>query len=165
MAQTRHGAIKVAAARAGVTAEVYERQIAAGRKWCVLCRAWHERAAFGLDRTRYDGLASSCIRARGAKARAIYVRRPRPTPGRSFVPPRDGDKRQAKRRINYFVEAGLLPSPNSLPCSDCGHIWRPRGWRHEYHHDRGYAAEHHEHVIALCSRCHHRRHDGRQHKD
>jgi hypothetical protein len=59
------------------------------------------------------------------------------------------------------VEIGVLPSPNEIPCVDCGH--HGRGPRHEYDHPRGYASRHHEVVEAVCSRCHHRRSKKRRH--
>lgn len=63
----------------------------------------------------------------------------------------------ARQRANVAVRTGQLPRPNTLPCADCGHIWRPGERRHEYDHHQGYEPEHHLHVQALCSTCHARR--------
>lgn len=134
---------------------MYERKRARGLKWCTGCKAWHSEAEFGKDRSRYDGLAARCKQSKRELERDGYQPRPRPPKGRSFVPARDGDKLQARRRVNYFVESGLLPNPNDLACKDCGHRGDDR--RHEYDHHRGYAAKHHEHVEAVCSKCHHAR--------
>jgi hypothetical protein len=41
------------------------------------------------------------------------------------------------------------------------HIHGPGKRRHEYDHYLGYAAEHHEHVQAVCSKCHHEREEKR----
>lgn len=71
--------------------------------------------------------------------------------------PRDGDKRQARRRINVEVREGRRPHPNALPCVDCGHIWTSGQRRHEYDHHLGYAPEHHYNVEAVCTKCHHAR--------
>jgi len=161
MAQTRDGAIKVAAKKVGIASEEYARLVSDGKKWCSACRTWHPRTAFGRDASRWDGLVASCSESRNRQARKSYSPKPRPLPGRSFVPARDGDKKQARRRINYFVEAGLIPSPNILPCIDCGHIWAKGERRHEYDHHLGYGADHHEHVQPVCSRCHHQRAIGR----
>lgn len=161
MAQTYEGALKIAAKRAGVSRSEYGERIARGEKWCTLCRKWHAREMFSTDASRADGLATSCTRARNEWARTRYRRKPRPAPGRSFVPARNGDRRQARRRINFFVETGLLPQPNALPCTDCGHTWKPGERRHEYDHHLGYAAEHHEHVACVCTRCHRKRDNGR----
>lgn len=76
--------------------------------------------------------------------------RPGPTP----YPARDGDKRQARQRINVEVRSGRRPHPNSLPCFDCGHVWADGEFRHEYDHHLGYAAEHHLDVQAVCNSCH-----------
>ena len=156
MAQTKAGAELAAAKRLGITVEDYRRRVVT-EKWCTGCKAWHPHVAFGRDASRFDGLASICMETRGTAARAHYVPKPRPKKGRTFVPARDGDKKQARRRVNYFVEAGLLPAPNTVPCVDCGHVWAVGERRHEYDHHLGYAAEHHEHVEALCSKCHHAR--------
>ncbi len=76
--------------------------------------------------------------------------RPGPTP----KPSRDGDKIQARQRVNVEVRTGRRPHPNSLPCSLCGHVHRLGGARHEYHHHLGYAPENHLKVVPVCSRCH-----------
>lgn len=78
-------------------------------------------------------------------------------PGPAPMPPRDGDKEQARQRINVEVRTGYRLHPNTLPCADCGHVWRLGERRHEYDHHRGYAAEHHYDVIAVCTTCHARR--------
>ena len=118
-------------------------------KWCTACKATHDRDAFGLDASRGDGLAARCLASRRVtikKKRTVFKRHGR------LVPARDGDKKQARRRVNYLVEQGRFPSPNALPCTDCGHLADDR--RHEYDHHLGYAAEHHENVEAVCSVCH-----------
>jgi len=132
----------------------YEHRLSLGEKWCHGCREWHERSYFGKDSTRYDGLAALCTQSRSQNRRRRYKPKPRPLPGRSFVPARDGDRTQARGRINYFVELGLIPRPNDIPCHDCGHIWKEGERRHEYDHYLGYAAEYHEHVQVVCTLCH-----------
>lgn len=69
------------------------------------------------------------------------------------APPRDGDKKQARQRINVLVRTGRLPHPNTLPCKGCGHIWSAGERRHEYDHFKGYAAEHHYDVEPVCTVC------------
>lgn len=69
-------------------------------------------------------------------------------------PPRDGDKIQARQRINVEVRTGRRPHPNTLPCCDCGHIWLKGERRHDYDHYLGYAAEHHYDVQPVCTLCH-----------
>lgn len=78
------------------------------------------------------------------------TRRPGPSPH----PPRDGDKLQARQRINVEVRTGRRPHPNTLPCADCGHVWRDGERRHEYDHHLGYAAQRHGDVQAVCTLCH-----------
>lgn len=60
MAQTKEGAIKCAAKKAGITVEEYLRQIKAGLKKCTYCKDWKPNDSFSKDRSRYDGLKSKC---------------------------------------------------------------------------------------------------------
>ena len=124
-------------------------------KWCTGCKEEHPIDAFGRDSSRTDGLASVCLASRRVK-----VQKPRlGSLGRRkwLVETRDGDKRQARRRINYLVERGRLPSPADLPCIDCGHARGDEERRHEYDHARGYDRENQLYVEAVCSTCHHKR--------
>lgn len=88
-----------------------------------------------------------------AENSAILMVRP-PTSGPKAYAPRDGDKRQARQRINVEVREGRRPHPNTLPCTDCGHIWQEGERRHEYDHYLGYAAKHHYDVQPVCTECH-----------
>jgi hypothetical protein len=153
VAQTHDGAMKTAAKCAGILVEDFLARQANGQKWCVLDRVWHPFADFGTDAFRYDGLFSSCRAARVAQ-RAAVPKRPRAQPerGRSYVAARDGDKFQARGRVNHLVRMELIPDPDDLPCADCGH--GGDGRRHEYDHHLGYAAENHERVEAVCTLCH-----------
>ena len=78
-------------------------------------------------------------------------------PGPAPSPPRDGDKIQARQRVNVEVRTGHRPHPNTLPCTDCGHRWAPGERRHEYDHHLGYAPEHHYDVEPVCTPCHAKR--------
>lgn len=89
----------------------------------------------------------------GEKTGISWTRSSGPTP----FPPRDGDRRQARQRINVEVREGRRPHPNTIPCADCGHVWVEGERRHEYDHHLGYAAAHHYHVEAVCTICHARR--------
>src|SRR5690349_2233837 len=55
---SKQGAIKVAAARLGLSLDEYTAKIADGLKWCITCNDWHPVGAFGRDDSRGDGLAS-----------------------------------------------------------------------------------------------------------
>lgn len=128
------------------------------QKRCTACKATHPRSSFGRDATRGDGLAASCLASRRVK-----VRTPRTTFKRHgwLTETRDGDKKQARRRVNYLVEQGRIPHPNALPCVDCGHHGGGER-RHEYDHARGYDGENQLYVEAVCSRCHHAREEARR---
>ncbi len=135
-------------------------------KWCTACKATHDRSAFGRDRSRYDGLSAKCLESRHTgRPRGWHPSTPiNPAtgrPGPAPKPPRDGDKRQARQRINVEVRTGRRPHPNKLPCVDCGHVWEPGQRRHEYDHHKGYAAAHHLDVEPVCTVCHHHRDDKR----
>ena len=149
---------RTAAARLGISLDGYDRHLHDGEKWCGGCREWHHRGQFPIDRSRGDGLHPHCREARRATYRATYQLSDEPQPrGRRYVEPRDGDYRQARRRVNYLVQLGLLPPANSVPCVDCAHEWVTGERRHEYDHHLGYGADHHEDVEAVCTTCHHTR--------
>jgi len=159
MAQTKEGAMIIAAKRLGVNVGDYKKLIDDGYKHCGICRKWYKSEFFNSDSSRGDGLSTVCRACQNKRGRSRYKKKPRPAKGRKFVGSRDGDKKQARRRINYLVEAGLVSHPFLLPCSVCGHSYskkwgdcRPK--RHEYHHHKGYSPESHEDVIVLCSGCH-----------
>jgi hypothetical protein len=160
VSQTPEGAFKHAASRLGMTLAAYKER-ATAEKWCTGCKKWHPKGDFLKDVSRSDGLASTCRKGRKTRYRRTYKSRPRPLPGRSFVDPRDGDKKQARRRANHLVDVGVLPRPDSLPCADCGHVCSTGGRRHEYDHYLGYGATHHEDVEAVCTTCHKTRTDVR----
>lgn len=77
---------------------------------------------------------------------------------------RDGDKKQARRRINYLVEQKRIPHPDDLPCWDCQDGIYLNVYRHEYDHARGYDGDNQFYVEPVCSRCHHNREDARRGK-
>lgn len=155
---SRAGVMRTAAKRLGLTLSEYEQRIAGGEKWCTTCKAWRQRADFVRDASRSDGLKAACRRHRGRRQLTLGLR---VRPDR-LVDPRDGDRRQARRRVNHLVDRGRLPAANDVPCADCGHVWSPGERRHEYDHHRGYAPEHHEDVEPVCTTCHHRRENERR---
>ena len=69
-------------------------------------------------------------------------------------PPRDGDKKQARKRIEVDIRNGWLAHPNTMPCTDCGRVWKPGDYRHTYDHYLGYGAQHHRDVQPVCVQCH-----------
>lgn len=160
MAGSRAGAMKRAAAIAGVTPSEYQRR-STDEKWCYRCREWHPRSAFNVDTTRSDGLDPSCATSRAAYQRGRYTKRGRTsTKGRFFAATRAGDKLQARARVNHRVARGVLANPNTIACADCGHLGSDR--RHEYDHHLGYDADHQLDVEAVCTRCHHAREEARR---
>lgn len=60
MAQTKGGAIKCAAKKAGIAIEEYMQRIEAGLKKCTVCKQWKTSCFFTKDRSRFDGLKSKC---------------------------------------------------------------------------------------------------------
>ena len=83
-------------------------------------------------------------------------------PGPPPQSPRDGDRVQARQRINVEVRTGRRPHPNALPCADCGHVWTVGERRHEYDHHKGYAGKNHGDVEPVCTLCHRKRADDRE---
>lgn len=156
MTQTAEGALLVAAKRLGLNPTVYRQKANSGLKYCYRCREWKPRdGGFTTDRSRTDGKNPLCRDCASRSSRRSYKKRPpNLTTGRRLVAARDGDCQQARSRIVTLVKSGIMPHPNRRPCSKCGHVWEPSQKHHEYHHHKGYAAEHHENVEALCFTCH-----------
>ncbi len=159
MAQTREGAIKVAAQRLNITVAEYMARIASGEKHCMACRVWHSVSEFAVDRSRSDGMDPRCRASRATgNPRGWRARNPvnpkTGRPGPEPQAPRDGDRKQARQRVNVEVRTGRRPHPNSLPCTDCGHEWSAGERRHEYDHYLGYSSDHHYDVQPVCTTCH-----------
>lgn len=153
MAQTKDGALKLSARATGLTVDEYLVKIKNGLKWCTGCKGWHHYSLFGLDSSRRDGLSQFCFSYRKILYKRMYKPRSRISKkGERFSSPRDGDKKQARARVNHLVYIGLLPNPNSLECSTCHGGKKSK--RIEYHHHNGYSKEFHEDVIPVCSTCH-----------
>lgn len=58
--QTREGAIKIAAKKAGVSVEKYIALTSNGIKRCTKCKLWKRQTDFATDRSRHDGLKAKC---------------------------------------------------------------------------------------------------------
>lgn len=74
MAQTRLGAIKVAARKVGVSLTEYQDRIEAGLKHCFKCRQWKTKSEFNRDTSRYDKLSASCAVCNGAARRYAKIK-------------------------------------------------------------------------------------------
>lgn len=138
-----------------------------GSKVCSTCRQVKSSSDFPVDRSRKDGFGYRCKSCRSTGRPRGWHGRPNVNPvtgrpGPAPSAPRDGDVLQARQRVNVEVRTGRRPHPNSLPCRDCGHIWREGERRHEYDHHLGYAAANHLSVEPVCTVCHHRREESRR---
>ena len=150
---SKRGSERAAASRLGLSLKQYLRKCYR-HKWCTACKAWHLKSAFGEDISRGDGLTSMCLAGKAQHQRKFYIPRP-PSRKSRGLPPRDGDKAQARRSINTAIRWGKMPHPNSLPCVDCGHVWaQGSARRHEYDHTNGYGALFHRVVEVVCQGCH-----------
>lgn len=161
MAQTKEGAIKIAAKKTGVSVGQYRTNINNGLLWCTGCKMWHKKDVFNSDKSRWTGKTQSCRIYKKIEYKKLH--KPIPPEQRKRMGPspfaeREGDKKQARRRINVLVRTGKIPHPNNLICSDCGHVHKAGGKRHEYDHYEGYSTGKHLVVRALCSTCHHKKH-------
>ncbi|WDL99756.1 hypothetical protein [Alicyclobacillus sp. ALC3] len=157
----RLGVLKTAAKRLGVPFEMYIEKLNQGLKYCWKCQQWMARGEFNADKSKSDGLKAVCRICARKTGRESYV--PRSRKRRGFIAKvRNGDKLQARRRVNYLVEQGLIPHPDDLPCIDCGDELFIGEYRHEYDHARGYDGENQLYVEPVCSRCHHAREEARR---
>ena len=156
MPQTSQGALKVLAKKRGMSVEALQQRLET-ESFCFMCEQWKERGQFDIDRSRSNGVARACKVCKHGKHRATYIKKGFPRRyGPAADAPRDGDKKQARHRVNLHVDHGWIPDPNALPCTDCGHEYAGDK-RHEYDHYLGYDAEHHLDVQVVCSTCHHAR--------
>lgn len=160
MAQTREGVIKVIARRIGINPEEVVRHYSQGEKWCWKCSGWKQLSEFGSDPSRKDGYSVYCLIHRRVKNRKPFTPGINPLtghPGPAPMTSRDGDKIQARQRINVEVRTGRRPHPNSIPCTDCGHVWTEGERKHHYDHYAGYDGGNHYKVEAVCTLCHAKR--------
>lgn len=129
-------------------------------EWCdATCRPCGARLT---PENRVEPGRRICRTCRNAWVRSRYVRRG-PPPRRGWqVPARDGDKKQARRRVNYLVEQGLIPKPADLPCMDCADSVFSHDYRHEYDHYAGYDGPNQLLVEVVCSKCHRNREAARR---
>jgi hypothetical protein len=155
MAQTKIGGSKVAAGKLGISVEKYIQNIQSGLKWYSACRLWLQCDSFGQDKSSFDGKNSRCKVCQ----RALYRKKYKPIPieqrkprGFNTKPSRDGDKNQARAKVNYAVTCNKLPHARNVPCFDCGHIGSDR--LHEYDHYKGYDAINDLEVEYVCVPCH-----------
>lgn len=121
---------------------------ASGCGGCDRGRRWQREGSDGEEQQdRMDGLMPFGVNK--------ITGRPGPAPKQAA----DGNRKQARQRINVEVRTGRRPSPGDLPCADCGHRGPDR--KHEYDHYRGYGAENHLDVQAVCVPCHGQRESNR----
>ena len=158
MAQTKSGAIKVSAKKLGISVEEYIQFVESGLKNCFRCKQWLSKDMFQTDKSRFDGKNASCTQCRNAYCRSKHKSIPKELRKPMGLPPspcRDGDKIQARAKINRLIQSEKLANPNSLPCVDCNHLGSDK--RHEYDHYKGYAGINHLEVECVCTSCHAKR--------
>ncbi len=129
---------------------------------CYACEVVKVAAEFGRDRSRPHGLSFICRTCKNERARARHVPSILSRRRGWIAPTRDGDKKQARRRINYLVEQGRIPNPNDLPCVDCADEQGFDSKRHEYDHAKGYDGVNQLYVEPVCTPCHHHREEARR---
>lgn len=155
MVLTKIGGVKIAAAKLGISVEQYQQNVKSGLKWCFSCQAWVKVRLFNLDASSRDGKDNRCRSCRQLFDRQRYHPVPieqRKSRGFPAKPGRDGDKNQARNRVNYAVASNKLARARNIPCVDCGHLGPDR--IHDYDHHKGYDAVNHLEVECVCVPCH-----------
>lgn len=155
--QRRSGIYAAAQAR-GLSLDEYVERVKT-EKFCTFCKEWLPRARFNRDASRGDGLKAKCKACAAGLYRPVLVHK---RMGPEQLAERDGDKKQARRRVNLLVRSGRLAHPNTAPCFDCGHTWKAGERRHEYDHYKGYGRGNHLAVQAVCTVCHYKRERARK---
>lgn len=166
MAQTKAGAIKIAAKKVGVALEEYQAKIAAGLKHCRECRLWLTVASFVTDRSRYDGLASRCkLCSRGGPKQLRLIR---PTPSeiqrhryatdeayRHRTKHRVYARRRATQPISYEDAIVQMAAAEGC-CVYCGRA--AESWDHIVPVSKGGSSRRHN-LAPCCLRCNCRKKD------
>lgn len=155
MVLTKIGGQKIAAGKIGISVEEYQQNVKSGLKWCFSCQTWLKLNLFNQSKNARDGKDNRCRTCRRAFDRKRYQPIPidiRKSRGFSTKPGRNGDKTQARNRVNYAVTRNRLPHARNIPCVDCGHLGPDR--LHEYDHYKGYDAVNHLEVECVCVPCH-----------
>jgi len=67
MAQTKEGALKVAAGKAGMSHLDFIARLTAGERRCTKCKQWQPIDQFCLDRSRNEGISKTCYECRRVK--------------------------------------------------------------------------------------------------
>lgn len=119
-------------------------------KRCPACKTTKTKASFQKDRTKKDGyhaLCKACVKAYQCSEEGKKSQKRRCEKKRLKFPKRI----KARQMLNYAVESGKLPRPDSLICT-CGQTAR------EYHHLKGYEPKHWLDVIETCVSCHRKLH-------
>jgi hypothetical protein len=78
---SRLGILKIAAKKAGLPLDEYQRRIADGLKRCTFCEEWKAADKFAADATRWDGKTAGCFACRNDRAsgfRFVRVDKDRP---------------------------------------------------------------------------------------
>lgn len=154
----KKAAVRKTAGKAGISVEQYLQKVSSGLKWCPNCKSSLSLELFQNHKRRDGEKYSYCKNCANSKSRECYQRRlssPNKMLERKIVLPRDGDKKQARYRVNKEVEKGKIPHAQTVACIDCGHVGTDR--RHHYDHYLGYAGINHLVVECVCITCHQER--------
>jgi hypothetical protein len=131
-------------------------------KRCPRCNTQKPLSDFSPDKTRGDGVRSTC-RSCCSKKSAAYRKTPRGREKASAWMKTENGRALQKRvrdkiaRTDYTrahgvigsaVYSGRMPAASTLLCVRCG-----KQAAH-YHHHQGYAKENHYNVIPVCAQCH-----------
>lgn len=88
----------------------YVAMVDAGLKYCWRCRSWKVRPAFGIDRSRGDGLAACCIGCRKpAKQLPLITETPAEYERRHYAT--DADYRFRRQQRVHARKRGVEPMP------------------------------------------------------
>ena len=154
----KKAAIRKTASKAGISVEQYLANEKFGMKWCTDCESFVDQDYFydtsSRGRARKHSYCKSCSRIRSKRANDLRLSTSEEFSKRETFP-RDGDKKQARYRVNREVHKGNLPHAQTVACIDCGHVGSDK--KHHYDHYLGYAGINHLAVECVCVSCHQKR--------
>lgn len=103
---------RTAAKRAGISLDQYRANVEAGLKFCWRCRGWKPVGSFGIDRSRWDGLAARCVSCRRPPKQLPLIREtPAEYERRRYAT--NADYRHRRRQHVHSRKRGVEPMPTA----------------------------------------------------
>jgi hypothetical protein len=111
MAQTKEGAIKIAAKKVGISVEEYLAHKSNSEKWCYKCDEWKTFDEFGHDSTRSDNRKALCKKCSLINERRRAAKKPKKVRTKKVVVPKI---KAVKVKAGRKEKVKKLPKPRII---------------------------------------------------